>query len=60
MMTNFRGNRYFGVVLCFGLFWIFLLYGLAHYGFCDLKRFHSSTVVHEFLESWWFRGFLRG
>ena len=36
MMTNFGGNRYFGVVLCFGLFWMFLLYGWACYGFMIL------------------------
>ena len=29
-------------------------------GFCDLEGFHSSTMVLRFLESWGFRGFLRG
>ena len=37
-----------------------LLYGWAVYGFCDLVEFHSSTTVHGFPESWWFRGFFKG
>ena len=37
-----------------------LLHGWALYGFCDLVEFHSSTTVHELLESWWFWGFLKG
>ena len=30
------------------------------YGFRDLGGFHSSAIVHRFLEFWWFGGFLRG
>ena len=37
-----------------------LSYGWALYGFSDLVEFYSSTTVHWFLESWWFRDFLRG
>ena len=48
VMTNFWGNFCFGVVLCFGLFWV---YGWALFGFGDLRRFHSSAKVHRFLES---------
>ena len=43
------------------MLWIvldFLLYGLALYGFHDHGGFHSSTTMHEFLKSWWFRGFI--
>ena len=58
-MTNFGGNCNFGVVLWFGLFWMFLLYGWALY-LCDHGRFYSSATVHGFLESWRFIGFLRG
>ena len=37
-----------------------LLHGWVLFGFHDLRRFHSSTMVQGFLESWWFTGFLRG
>ena len=39
---------------------MFLLYGWALYRFCDHGGFHSSSTTLGFLESWWFRGFLRG
>ena len=55
MMTNFGGNCYFGVVFCFGLSWMFYLYGWALYEFRDHGGFQGSTMVHGFLMSWWFR-----
>ena len=64
-MTNFGGDRYFGVVLCFRLFldlfffFFFFFNEWLVYGFLYFGGFHRSTIVHEFLESWLFKGFLR-
>ena len=55
---DFGGNHDFGVVLCFRLFGLFLGHRLILYGFFDLRGLLSSTIVHGFLESWWFRSFL--
>ena len=59
-LIDFWGNYYFGEVLCFRLFLIFLCYGWTLYGFSDILVLHSSAIVHGFLDSWWFRGFLQG
>ena len=48
---------------CGFMLWIvldILLYGCSLYEFCVHGGFHSSTTIHGFLESSWFRGFLRG
>ena len=42
------------------MFWLFLCYGWALYEFFDLWGLHSSFVVHGFLESPSFKGFLWG
>ena len=54
------GNSNFSDILCFLLVRLFLCYRRELYGFHDVQGFHSSSTVHGFLESWWFRGFLRG
>ena len=59
-MTYFVGYSDFCEVSCFRLFWLFLCYVWALYGFRDLQGLRSSSMMHGFLECWWFRGFLRG
>ena len=58
-MTNFGVRLLFLCGLCFGLFLLFLFNKLPLYGFLQLWGFHRSAIVQEFLESLWFRGFLR-
>ena len=48
-MNIFRGDRNFGVFLCFGLFWLFLFYVWPLYGFLEFGGFHRSATVHEFI-----------
>ena len=65
LFRGFLSGEYFWEKLLFlygFMLWIvlaILLYGWVLFGFCDLLAFHSSTTVHEFLESWWFRGFIK-
>ena len=59
-LTDFGGNIDFGEVLCFRLFRLFLGSGMDLYGSPDLRGLHSSSMMHGFLVSWWFSGFLRG
>ena len=52
MITNFGGNHYCGVVLCFGLFWMFF-YMDGH--FMDFMIMGDSMALPQctnFLESW--------
>ena len=42
------------------LLWLFLCYRCVLHGFRDVRGLHISSMVHGFLESLWFKGFLRG
>ena len=46
-LTDFGGNFNFCEVLCFLFFRLFLCYKRELYGFCDLRRLHSSSKVHR-------------